>query len=707
MAPVNPVGRLDCGPTHASNLPIPLQFLTGGAAALAGHVRLLLGPCEAGHVKLFALTAGLGACLLFLVQPLLAACLLPRLGGTPAVWTTCMLFFQVALLVGYAWAHQARQRVGLHLGLVAISLIFLPITPPPAEALAPGASPVVAVLGLLTRSVGLPFLALAATAPLLQARAAAVGGAGVHRLYAWSNVGSLLGLLAFPLALQPWLGTLALTRWWSVAYGIFAVGLALAIWPSRRAVAPVEAAGGAPAPGDRGRWVALSAAGSTLLLAVTEALSQDLSVTPLLWVLPLALYLLSFILAFGAERWASRRVFGPLLVVALAGIVVLLHLGYRAHWAVQLGGWCGALFIACTFCHGELVRRRPGPGHLTGFYLWMSVGGALGGVVAVLAPVVLPFNLELHLAVAGTWLLALTTAPTQAATDLTPREGRRLLRVLLSLALLAGLGLHAWQRVRGAELFRSFFGTLQVKTYTLQTGRTLVHLLDGRISHGFQFTDDRRSQPTAYFAPETGVGRLLSARGQDRHLGVVGLGAGTLAAYGRPGDRLRFYEINPDVLTVARTRFTWLADSAATITVVEGDGRLALANENPNAFDTLVLDAFSGDAIPAHLLTREALALYRRHLRPGGRLAINVSNRHADLTRVVRALAAEAGLAWVFIRHAEPSPLGPYRSDWMILADTSQDLDFLAEFAQPPPSIDAPPVGWTDDFAPLLPLLGG
>jgi hypothetical protein len=513
--------------------------------------------------------------------------------------------------------------------------------------------------------------------------------------------------------------------------------------PSGRAagaVVPDATAGPAPQPGDRAFWVGFSAIGCTLLLAVTEAMSQDLSVTPLLWILPLGLYLLSFIVAFGAERWVSRRLFGPLFAAALAGMVVLMHVGYRAHWSLQLGGWCGALFIACTLCHGELVRRRPGPGHLTGFYLWISAGGALGGLlVGVVAPWLFSFNLELHLAVLAGWLLwllalrrdpspvakqsepvkepapaaerrgnppdSLPSSVADAVDDVAPREGRRLLRVVLTLALVLGLAAHVWQRARGAELFRSFFGMLQVKTYPLgDTGRTLVHLLDGRISHGFQFTDEaRRRRPTAYFAEGTGVGRLLARPGPPRHIGIVGLGAGTLAAYGRPGDRLRFYEINPDVVVVAQRHFTWLADSAASISVVEGDGRLSIQRENPNGFDVLVLDAFSGDAIPTHLLTTEALALYRQHLTPEGLLAVNVSNRHADLTRVVRALAQEVGLAWAFVRHEAASPLGPYRSDWMILALRPQQLDFLGDSRRAPP--DEPPVLWTDDFAPLLPLL--
>lgn len=637
----------------------------------------------------------LGAALLFMVQPIIGRALLPWYGGTPAVWTTCLLFFQTALLAGYAWAHWAARRPAwVHLLLVAAAGIALPITLDPSLRPAGGQAPVGQILWTLSLTVGLPYVALAATAPWVQARLAAAGRTDVHRLYGWSNAGSLVGLLAFPFLIEPLLGV-KLQAWaWSGAFVVF--GLSLLALAKGPAAPKPEASEAESSPL---RWIGFSACGSALLMAMTEVLSQDLSVTPLLWVLPLTAYLLSFVLAFGRERWVSRRLFGPLFVLAAFGIVALLHLGYRAHWLTQIAGWCGAIFVCCTLCHGELVRSRPADERLTAFYLWISLGGALGGIfVGAIAPLIFPMHLELHLALLGAWALYATTPREQSG--FASGDARRLGIGIVSLALVAGLGHHAWKRVRGeAELFRSFFGVLQVKTYTTKKGTRVRNLLDGRISHGYQFLDERGRRPTAYFSPESGVGRLLSQPGEARRIGVVGLGVGTLAAYGRAGDRLWFFEINPDVIEVAKTRFSYLKDSAAEVQVIEGDGRQAIA-QHAGQFDVLILDAFSGDAIPTHLLTREALALYLTKLAPGGRLAVNVSNRHADLSRVVRGLAADQGLAWVWRRAFAKSPFGKYQSDWMVLARDAALLEGLG--GEAPAGV---PIRWTDDHAPLLPLL--
>jgi hypothetical protein len=435
-------------------------------------------------------------------------------------------------------------------------------------------------------------------------------------------------------------------------------------------------------------------------MAMTEVLCQDLSVTPLLWVLPLTAYLLSFILAFGSARWSRRGLVSPLFVLAILGVLALLHLGYRAHWAVQLVGWCAAIFVCCTACHGALVRSRPADDRLTGFYLWMALGGALGGIfVGVIAPLIFSMHLELHLALLTAWALWATEPHT--AEGFAAHDARRLAQWGLTLVIVAGLGHHAWRRHRGeATLYRSFFGVLQVKTYTTRKGTRVRHLLDGRISHGYQFLDARAAAPTAYFGPQTGIGQLLSAPGADRRIGIIGLGVGTLAAYGRPGDTIVFSEINPDVIDVARTHFTYLQDSAAEVRVDLADGRKAIERAT-RPFDVLVLDAFSGDAIPTHLLTVEAFATYLDGLAPDGRLAVNVSNRHADLARVVRGLADAHGLHWRWRRAHARSPFGRYRSDWMVLA---RRPELLAEIEAGTPS-KTPSVVWTDDHAPLLPLM--
>lgn len=667
-------------------------------------------------------TTALGAALLFMVQPIIGRAILPWYGGTPAVWTTCLLFFQTALLAGYAWAHwAARRSAWIHLGLIAVALLSLPIMLDPALQPTADAQPVSQILWTLSLTVGLPYIALAATAPWVQARLAAAGQVEVHRLYAWSNGGSLVGLLAFPFLIEPAMGVRVQAWAWSGAFGLYALCLAGVARTSIRAPAPSAVKSGAAQVGAAepgivrrtvARWVGWSACGSALLMAMTEVLCQDLSVTPLLWVLPLTAYLLSFVLAFGSARLSSRRLFGPLFVLALVGVVVLLNLGYRAGWLTQLLGWCAAIFVCCTLCHGELVRSRPADERLTGFYLWMALGGALGGVfVGVIAPLIFTMHLELHLALLLAWALFVTTPPSCEAVEVDTYAGndaRRLGLWLLSLALLGALGHHAWSRNRGdATLYRSFFGVLQVKTYTTNKGSRIRNLLDGRISHGYQFVEPPRSlQPTAYFGPTTGIGQQLGAPGVDRRIGVVGLGVGTLAAYGRAGDQLWFFEINPDVITVAERHFTYLGDSAADVQIVLGDGRQAIA-QRPQMYDVLVLDAFSGDAIPTHLLTVEAFALYLSRLAPDGVLAVNVSNRHADLSRVARGLAAEHGLAWRWRRAHAKSPFGRYRSDWMVLARSAELLTAVQQGQGP--TNGAPKTGtplvWTDDYAPLLPLM--
>lgn len=652
----------------------------------------------ARHAPLRAAAAFSGAALVFLVQPMLARCVLPWFGGAPTVWIVSLLFFQAALLVGYAYAHLI-ERTGalrLHLALLLLSMVLLPITPDPAGAPTPDQSATRVLLWVLTVTVGVPYVLLSATAPLLQARAAADADARPYRLYAWSNAGSLLALLAYPLGVEPLLGTRAQTHAWSAGYALFA-GLLLAVFWRVRDL-PRPPALRVPSKRDAAAWFALAACGSAALMAISEAIAQDLSVTPLLWVLPLALYLLSFVLCFAGDRWSPRRLVIPSTVLALAALWWVIDRGYDVSWRLQLAAWCAGLFVLCVALHGELWRARPEPRHLTAYYLWIAAGGAFGGlVVAVLAPLWVPHHLELHLTLLAAWLLC-GWRWRRATSELQSSDGRTLLVLAVALALGVGLGRDAWRRVRGADtLTRGFFGVLKVKRYGAGD-RALLHLLDGRISHGFQYlAPARRTEPTAYFAPHTGIGKALSRPGSARRVGVLGLGVGTLAAYGRAGDVFHFYEINPDVARVARARFTYLADSPARVEVRLGDARLTLAREAPAAYDVLAVDAFSGDAIPTHLLTREAVSLYLRHLAPGGVLAINVSNRHADLTRVVRAHAAHLGWSARRVRAKSRSPLGPYLSDWVLLAEVAVDFGEPLETGSP--------LTWTDDHAPVLPLL--
>jgi hypothetical protein len=531
-------------------------------------------------------------------------------------------------------------------------------------------------------------------------------------LYAFSNLGSLGAVLLHPLVLDPWVGARAQAAGWSWGYGLFALILTLALWPGRATAIESATSTATPNPANPAartwRWVAYPALGSALLLAVSEAITADLSVSPVFWVLPLGLYLASFVLVFGRPGWAPRIVFGPLFALAMVGLAALQLWGYAAPWWAQVGGYTLALGLACVFLHGELVRARPAPERLTAFYLWQSVGGALGGLaVAVLGPALLPLPLELPLAVAAASVLALAEVLGRRPAT-APREGPRMLAVLAGVALVVVLSVPVYQRIRGgAWLTRSFYGALQVRDFLPHSEKNaLRHLLDGRISHGFQYLREaRRNEPTAYFARESGIGRILSAEGPPRAVGILGLGAGTLAAYGRAGDRFVFYEINPDVVEVARARFTFLSDSPAEQRVETVDGRLGLAREPHQGFTVLALDAFSGDAIPTHLITREGVALALGHLAPGGVLAINASNRHVDLGRVIRAHAAHFGLHWRFVRHTERSPLGPYRSDWYLLSADVAALAPVEALASAPPQVEAAPVTFTDDHAPVFSIL--
>lgn len=672
---------------------------------------------------LFAVTALLSAFLLFLVQPLMGRYVLPWFGGGSTVWTICMLFFQSGLLAGYAYAHllalrlPARRGVAVHLGLAALSLLALPIIPSPPE---PGGSPTLGILATLGLAVAGPYLVLASTAPLVQAWAVGVErGRSPYRLYAWSNAGSLAALVAYPALLEPLFG-LRLQAWsWSALYGLFAALIALCGWRVWREGLPLGAApetrGPPPPIGDRALWIALTATASALLLATTDRLTEDISASPFLWVLPLGLYLLTFIICFGRPAWADRRVWFGLLPLAGFGLWWAIEQGADLGIPAQLAILDGALFIGCMALHGEVVRLRPAPGHLTGFYLATALGGAIGGVlVGLVAPALLPIRLELQIAALATGLLASvqawrawTARPFASA----PRWIGALMPLMV-LALAVGFALDVELRLAGVSAVdRGFYGVLRVKEMPagLPTGpaRKLVH---GRIMHGQQYTDARSGRPLSYYADDSGIGRLFAwgAEHPARSVAAVGLGVGTIAAFGRQNDRVVFYEIDPLVERFAEQWFTYLGDArarGADVEVVIGDGRLQLARATER-YDVIVLDAFSSDAIPAHLLTREAFDLYLDRLTPDGLLVINIANRHLDLRPVIRAHVHALGL-----RSAEVARAGDWLNNiahtrWVFVARRSAFIDHLiAEDLDTGKMALDDRLEWTDDFAPLLPLL--
>lgn len=679
----------------------------------------------------FSLTIFWGACLLFLVQPLIARFILPWFGGGPAVWTTCMLFFQLLLLGGYAYAHFSisrltpRRQVITHLALLGLAVALLPITPgdawkPTGEAGATGH-----ILQLLVVCLGLPYLVLAATGPLLQAWfSKAQPGVSPYRLYALSNVGSLLALLVYPFFLEPHLTRQAQADGWSwglVLYAGLAAWCGVKVWrtadigsadAAQAAVEPV------PTLARRLLWFALPACGVMLLLAITNKLCQDIAVVPFLWVLPLSLYLLSFIISFDNPRWYHRGLWLPLLLGLLAAVLANLHEAESHPSIAPLAAlYLGTMFVACMVCHGEVFRLRPGPSRLTGYYLSLSGGGATGGLIVALgAPVVFPDYFELHLALflsAALVIAVLREDPAGRRPHATARWGWAVLLLMLPVF---GYGLYdvAATSLRGSlTVTRGFYGVLKViendkddpeaHHLTLQHGGTI---------HGLQYLKpERRIEPTSYYTSTSGVGRLLRTHKPDggRRIGAVGLGTGTLAAWGRPGDTFRFYEINDDVARLATGTFTYLKDSKAKTELVMGDARLSMERESNQQYDLIILDAFSSDAIPVHLLTLEAFGHYQRHLKADGAIVVHVSNRYLNLHPVVYRLAEKIGFPGVTIDDHDTAyeDAGFYGSDWIILTRNTALLEqpLIKDATSPPVEYPSRIMYWTDERSDLLSLL--
>jgi SAM-dependent methyltransferase len=673
---------------------------------------------------LAASTIGLGAFLLFQVQPLLAKRILPWFGGSAAVWTACMLFFQALLLGGYAYAHllqklAPKRQAMVHGALLLLSLGFLPLVPDAAWKPAGPGDPTLRILGLLGATVGLPYLLLSSTSPLVQSWLARERpGFDPYRLFALSNAGSMAALLSYPVLVEPFL-PLKLQAWgWSAAYGAYALGAGAILWRVRAAAdssaAAVAEGAGPSAPGWTTRllWILLAFAPSLLLLAVTSQLCTNVAPIPFLWVMPLAIYLLSFILCFDHPRWYARKVFLGLLAPALGGMAwLILPDNHKLPMPAQVAAYGAALFVVCMAAHGELVRLKPAPGRLTGFYLSLALGGALGGLFAgVIAPRLFAGLVELPLGLMAMAALALWAWLRERSGE-TPGE----LRWAIGAWLLAGLGvvvaLHVRRQADFAEnsrlQLRNFYGTLRVRDFGEGRYR-LRHLLHGTINHGGQFLEGGRvHEPTTYYGPDSGIALALKALGEGGPLkvGVVGLGSGTLLDYGRAGDDFRIYEINPQVERIARDWFTALPSCKAATTVTLGDARLSLEAEAGQAYDLLAVDAFSSDAIPVHLLTRQAFDAYARHLKPGGVLAVHVSNRYLDLPPVLRLEAEARGWQARIVQDAEDDEHGVYRSDWVLMSPEGaifQREDFAdAEFLAANPLIRR----WTDDFSNLYRIL--
>ena len=671
-------------------------------------------------MPLYAITIFCSAFLLFLVQPIMAKQILPWFGGSANVWTTCLVFFQLVLLLGYAYSDlvvrrlHARAQLRVHLALLALSCLTLPIVPGAHWKPLGGESPAPLILGLLALTVGLPYFLLSTTSPLVQSWfARRFPGRSPYRLFALSNLASMLALAGYPFALEPWVTTRMQSYGWSAAYLVFVLLCAACAWYSLRTLPPpdVKTPDSSSLTSDRGPtvarqvlWVVLAATGSFLLLAVTNHICENISSIPLLWIVPLSIYLLTFILCFDSSRWYRRDLIAATLAAAL-GVMgwTLASRGLTHRLELQIAVFCIGLFIACMFCHGELARLKPPPRYLTRFYLMVSAGGALGStLVGIVAPLVLPAYFELSAGLVACALLL----------TLQMRRQHPVFIMLAVAAVLFTLGTAGWgirEFYDGTILAtRNFYGVLRVQEGGASTGRhrSLIH---GTILHGNQYLAPELARiPTTYYTKNSGVGRALDSMHPTTRLlkvGVIGLGTGTIAAYGSRGDIYRFYDINPAVIRIANTEFSYLSDSDATVETPLGDARLNLEREPAQSFDLLAIDAFSSDSIPVHLLTYEALAIYRRHMKPGGIIAFHVTNRYLDLIPVVERLADAQGLHAVLITDDGEQGLSS-RSDWVLLSENAASLavPLIAAAAKPiEPRRDWP--AWTDDFNNIVQVL--
>jgi SAM-dependent methyltransferase len=666
---------------------------------------------------LHASTVFLSAFLLFLVQPILAKQILPWFGGAAIVWTMCMVFFQLVLLLGYAYAHWLTSRVPgprqawVHIALLVAGLAFLPILPDAGWKPAGDDNPVWRILALLFATIGLPYFLLSSTSPLVQAWfARAYPGSSPYRLFALSNLASMLALLGYPFLFEPyWSGT-EQSNGWSIGFALFVLLCGALAWTVRYLPSLPAQAMPADAPESDAKprwttvtlWLALSAMGSVTLLGVTNHLTQNISSFPMLWVIPLAVYLLTFILCFEGRNWYMRDTYLASLVWILCVMAWFLAdktLQFELLWHVLV--FTVGIYFVCMFCHGELARMRPGPRHLTFFYLIVSLGGVVGGVlVGIVAPVTLPAYFELEIALVVIAILAV----------IVNRE--RVLPIMAMLVAVVGFtGAALGYRIHtftedAVYVHRNHYGVLRVKENSSRIDdgearyRSLVH---GAILHGEQYMSEKyRRSATTYYKTSSGIGRaLLAFEGKPIKVGVIGLGAGSLAVYADADDTYRFYDINPAVIEVASTWFTYLKDSPGKMQTVLGDARLALEREPPQNFDVLAVDAFSGDAIPVHLITYEAFSEYLRHLKPEGVIAFHVSNRFLDLKPVLLQIAEKHGIEYAYLH--ETGDEGGTTSDWVLL--TRHKPFILKKEIVDATEPVAPQPGWrlwTDDYNNLI-----
>ncbi|MFT6896049.1 MAG: SAM-dependent methyltransferase [Paraglaciecola sp.] len=683
------------------------------------------------------------AFLLFEVQPIISKMILPWFGGSPMVWSTCLLFFQSLLLLGYTYTHVLVKQsipvqIAIHLTLIVVAITLLPITPDSTWKPDSAVEPTIHILQLLTAHVGLPYILLSSTAPLVQSWYSEVYlGHSPYRLYAVSNVSSMLALLSYPFIIEPVFDSVTQGQYWSYVFCFFAAFIAVLSFQRWRlyCLSPkistkeqsasgsyVKRDGLAPDWKSVSVWFFLPALASMLLMAITNHVSQDIAAIPFLWIVPLCLYLLSFILCFDSSRWYHRGIMGSLAGISILAISILrlgeipllrilgLHINLPAfgyNIVLDAGLYFSALFFLCMLCHGEMVKLKPNPRFLTLFYLMLSAGGAFGGIfVALICPVIFSTFVEVRLGLISGYVLVLVLLLRLISKRYISSKKwfyMPALVIMFGSLVVVFRGQFIDDSNNLLTSSRNFYGGLSV--YEFDQDKPKKHrrvLYHGRISHGAQFIHPGMELiPNMYYKRSSGIGVALEYYPENGplHVGVIGLGTGTMAAHGHSGDTYRFYEINPQVVKLANTYFTYLDQSPASTEVILGDARLSLEKESPQAFDLLVMDAFTGDAPPVHLLTKEAFAVYNRHLKPGGILALNVSNRHLDLSPLVAAIVQSTDMTAIEI----DKPV----SKWMLVTDNHPFIQNKAviEAARGSRKQFAETRAWTDQYSNLLELL--